>query len=235
MSNVLVAGMYRSGSNHISDSLAKTLGSHRTYLNKAGEGYAQDAQRLDHQVADVLFNRLNGMVYLGHIMGTKYNLGVIRVFEPRVIVTMRRLFPALHSLRRYEEALVADGRKDDRYINNDWPSFTNEQKWLWVAYNTIPWYYQHYVSWMKAELPHKMIVWYEEHFADQVASAKRMFEFLGVEGLTDERIGKGFEHFNSNYTKDRTVFEMPKFVREIARDQARGWGLWEERIVEDLL
>ena len=234
MSNILIASFYKSGSNHIADSLASLLGSRRTFLHKSGEGYAQDTQRLDPHVADIMFNRLDGMIYLGHVMGTRHNLGIINVFKPSTIVTMRKLFPCLHSLRKYDDRLVREDKKGNAYSNDDWPCLTNEQKWLWVAYNAIPWYYQYYVSWMKADLDY-LPVWYEDHFSDQIASAKRILKFLNVCGLSDEQISKSFLHFNSGYTQDRSVIEMPVFVREIAYNQARAWGPWEKRIVEELL
>ena len=233
MANILVCSMYKSGSNHIADSLANLLGCHRTFLSAPGEGYAQDAQRLDPISMAALFNRLDGMVYLQHILGTRANVSLIKYFGAYTIVTMRKLFPALHSLRRYEELLIKDGRKDDKYINKDWPNWSDEDKWRWLAYNAIPWYYQHYVSWGSADIP-KHIVWFEKHFENQVASAERMCDFLGVTAKYSD-IEKAFLHKNSNYTSDRTEYPMPDFVRDIAYDQARGWGLWETPIRRQLL
>jgi len=235
MSNIFVGSFYRSGSNHISGSLANLLGCNRTYLHSSGEGYAQDPQRLDLNIANIMFGRFDGMVYLGHLMGTKYNVGILKAFGPSVIVTMRKLIPCLHSLRRYEDALVADGLKDDKYFNAEWPTYTNKQKWGWVAYNIIPWYYQCYVTWMKADIPH-MTVWFERHFADQIASVRDMLKFLGVDGVPQEHIEKCFLHKDINYTKTRTIHEVPQFVSDEAYKQAECWGQeWGDRIVRDLL
>lgn len=236
MSNILVSGAYRSGSSHIAESLAHLFGSHRSYLHKAGEGYAQDSQRLDPHVVSVMFDRMQGMIYLSHATGSKYNAGIIKAFKPFTIVCMRKLLPSLHSLRRYEDFLVNDGRKDDKYFNQDWPSYTDYQKWFWIAYNAIPWYYQFYVSWMKTDCPHHL-VWYEEHHKDQVASAQKIMDFLGV-NTTDEDIANHFLpiHKNSNYTKSRETFKIPRFVKKIAMSQANAWGpTWGPKIVEDLL
>ena len=233
MSNILIASAYKSGSNHIADSLAALLGSSRTYLNKPGEGWAQDPQRLDHYTMDIMFNHLNGMVYLQHVLGTKYNLGLIKAFKPFVIITMRKLIPSLHSLRKYGDIMVEDGRWDDKYLV-EWPKLSNDEKWAWVAINTIPWYYQFYVSWMSAQVP-RHIVWFDDHFKDQVKSTQEMLNFLGVEKPPEE-IEAAFNHKNSNYTKDRTELEVPGFVKNYADAAALAWGKpWAQMIQEDLL
>jgi len=231
-----MASAYKSGSNHIADSLANVLGARRTYLIAAKEGWAGDPQRLDPHACEVLFNRFRGMVYLQHICATPNTLGLLRVFQPHVIVIQRRLLPTLHSLRKYGDRMMGEGKIQTIPFISHWDGMDNDGKWKWVAYNTIPWLYQYYVSWQKQKTdPKLMHVWYEDHFADQVGSAREMLNFLGEPEPPREKIEAAFFHKESNYTQDRTVYEIPKFVVDIAYDQAKSWGLWEEKIVRDLL
>ncbi len=233
MSNIIVAGAYRSGSSHIAESLARYLGSKRTWIGGNLAGYGMDPQRLEAPVMDTLFTRFSGMVYLAHIQGTFANVGLIKAFDPHVIVVTRKLFPQLHSLRRYEEFLFNQGTKF-RHLNSDWGEFDNEQKWRWLAYNVIPWSYAFHVSWLKAEGFRKYMTSFEEHFKDQMTNGLGMLQFLGVD-VSLTKVHGAFFHKDANYMKDRTEYPMPDFVRTIAYDQAMAWGPWTHRIVEDLL
>lgn len=235
MSNIVMASAYKSGSNHIADSLANAIGARRSHLGFPKEGWAGDPQTLDARACETLFNRFGGMVYLQHICGTPNNLALLRVFQPYVIVIQRRLFPTLHSLRKYGDRMMGEGKIQTIPFISHWDTLNNEDKWRWVAYNTIPWLYQYYVSWQKVDDPMLTYVWYEDHFADQVASARKMLKFLGESEPPQEKIETAFLHKESNYTQDRSVYEMPQFIRDMAYDQAKAWGLWEEKIVRDLL
>jgi hypothetical protein len=236
MSNILIASAYKSGSNHIADSLANALGARRTHLIRPKEGWAGDAQSLDARACEILFNRFNGMVYLQHICGTPSNLGLLRVFQPHVIVIQRKLLPTLHSLRKYGDKMMGDGKIQTIPFISHWDSLTSNDKWRWVAYNTIPWLYQFYVSWQKqADDPRLLHIWYEDHFADQIASAQGMLNFLGEPEIPRKDLEKAFFHKDSNYTQDRTELRIPEFVKDIALAQAWGWGIWSEKIARDLI
>lgn len=238
--DIMVVSSYRSGSNHISDSLANLIGATRTFLSGTREGWCGDNQRIDLAAANALWQRLHGIVYLQHIFATEHNLGVIRALDPSpfVIVAQRRLIPSLHSLRGYADRMIEDGRaKSIPNLPPDWGDLNNYSKWMWIAYTTIPWYYQFYVSWNRAEYP-VHFVWYKEHFRDQIASVKKMLQFLGVPDGTfsDEQIKASFFHKNSNFTDVKPKFDIPQEVYDLAYDQSYSWGEhWGSKIREDLL
>ena len=235
MSNILISGAYRSGSNHIAESLARTLGSNRSILSVSREGWASDPQRLSNPVCDALFNRIDGMVYLQHVFASPNNLGLIKVFKPYTIVCLRKLIPSLHSLRKYGDAMAADNRLKSIPFAAHWNELDNNGKWAWVANNTIPWFYQFYVSWMRVKNIPIHFVWYEEHFADQEKSAEDILKFLGMAGVPREHLTQAFQHKDANYTKDREDLPVPDFVYRIAESQVDGWGPWEKKLRRDLL
>lgn len=235
MSNILVAGAYRSGSNHIAESLSRVFGTKRSILCNAREGWATDPQRLSAPICDTLFNRVDGMVYLQHIMASPHNVGLINVFKPSVIVCMRKLIPSLHSLRKYGDAMAEDNRLHSVPFIEHWNKLDNEGKWAWVAYNTIPWFYQFYVSWMRVTDFPIHFVWYEKHFADQEKSAADILKFLGVSGVPQELLIEPFEHKDANYTKNRKKLPVPDFVRDFSMAAIKGWGPWKDNIRRDLL
>jgi hypothetical protein len=130
--------------------------------------------------------------------------------------------------------MAAEGRLGMIPFVRHWGELNDNEKWAWISYNTVPWFYQFYVSWQRADVPvHR--VWYEEHFADQVLSAKKMLNFLEVPEPPDELIAKAFHHKNANFTQDRTEIPVPEFVHDVAYDMTSGWGTWTETLREDLL
>lgn len=235
MSNILISGAYRSGSNHIAESLARLFGTRRSILCNAREGWATDPQRLSAPICDAMFNRIQGMVYLQHIFASPHNVGLINVFKPKVIVCLRKLIPSLHSLRKYGDAMARDGRLHSIPFLEHWDELDNNGKWAWVAYNTIPWFYQFYVSWMRVEEFPVHFVWYEEHFADQEKSAESILKFLETPEAPQDVISAAFGHRDANYTKNREELTVPDFILDIAREQSDGWGSWEDKIERDLL
>jgi hypothetical protein len=232
MSNIVVAGAYRSGSNHIAESLARALGSIRTYLCSPLTGYAMDHQTIDLGAADAIFNRFQGVVFLAHITASKRNLGIFNVLQPKVIVTQRKVIPSIQSLRRYEDIIFKQGNKA-RHVTREWDKWSNDQKWRWIAYYTIPWYYQFYVSWHDADYPVHFVK-FEKHFEDQIASGREILRYLDIEAR-DELITSAFIHKDANYMEDRTEYEIPDWLEPLAIEQAKAWGPWAERIMEDLL
>jgi hypothetical protein len=228
--NIIVAGAYKSGSNHIAEGLARTVGGHRSYISGTLEGWNRDPQRIDIAAADSMFSRQSGMVYLQHIWGTARNVGILKALDPtlKVVAVYRGLLPSLHSLYRYEELMSGEGRKSG-HLNALWSDFSASQKWMWVTSNAVPWYYNFYASWDRADIPVHFVK-YEDHFNDdQMASAKEITQFLGAPDPTEE----AWLHKDANYTKDRTEYEIPGWVRKLAWAMTDGWGPYSDSLKEE--
>ncbi len=82
----------------------------------------------------------------------------------------------------------------------------------WCIYHVLPWYTSFYVSWMEADIE-KLFVRYNEHFADQVQSIRRICQFADPEHIPDPVVLKKItEHKDGAFrfgVSGRGVKELP--------------------------
>jgi hypothetical protein len=225
----------RSGSSHLVRSLGK-LFNHRVSSPRfgfAGKASTDDHQ-LDHMVTSVL--HLEGDYVLHqHSKATGNNLHILKSFHYTPVVLQRKLYDCLVSV--YDQMPASPHMTVPGVQRPEWNSMTDEQQWLWMAYNVVPWYLSYYASWHYADIE-KHIVWYEDYYRDQIKGMRKLLEFLKVQdNVTDDMMDKVVNKKDNSFHVGKVGrgASVPMFVKSIVEESVRSWGSLGEKMKKELL
>lgn len=245
--NILLASMHKSGSKHIRLTLLRMLdGFIKANLTvNVGGNYSDEHRLVDEELAELLKAGRN-RVFLHHIKASPTNLRILKKYPVRPIVIMRNALDCLVSLRDAYNSIDESGAGLVPSEGN-WGTWDEEQKFKWLVYNALPWYYSFYLSWKIADIS-CLNVWYEEHFKDQISSFRRILEHVFEGNMSDHHralmeldgkiekysVGKGGGFVTG--ISGRGKKEIPSYLIDVAYDMAASWGPeWESQLKFDLL
>lgn len=185
--NVFVAGMLRSGSTHIAESLARIMG-----CRVARPFYSPTASPDEHHADPAVMMPLmiNGSwVFHSHTKGTGNNRHYFQQLKLKPVVVVRNLFDSMISV--YEQMEASPVMSVPGVPRPAWWSMSATQKWKWLLLFFVPWTLAFRDSWQE----HALIVHYEQHFEDQVKSAQQILKYVDPQfTVTDDAVDSCFKH-----------------------------------------
>ena len=220
--NIYVTSGHRTGSMHITFSLARILDYQVTsgipcFTRRTGA----DEHMITPMAAQTLF-LLDRMVFHTHIKGTHGNVFFLEKAEMPVLITVRNLFDVMMSLKEKIEK--------GNHINGvpcpiPWTNFSEDDKWRWLALNAVPWELQFYVSWARCILNTRWVL-YERFYADEVAGMIKILNWLDLP-VDEGRIAAILKVDKTNFNvgvSGRGVKACPDFAKDIVYSQIDAWG-----------
>lgn len=240
MNNIFLAAATRSGSTHVKNCFV-LLGWQSTSTHVCLEGHYNEEHMVDAKVATVVFP-MKGLVFQQHTRAIGRSVEVLKMFNVKPVVLYRNVLDSVVSF--YDST-------DKGFRNNptdkggtflslhlpDWPQMTRDERMLWVAYNVIPWWYSFYVSWRQADIE-SLFVGYEDFHKNQREGLKRIIEFTsGCCPYSDAQLETASMHKGSKFNVGVVGRgdNLPRYIIDIAYEQAKTWGPWREEIERCLL
>lgn len=177
---LLVACMPKSGSTWLSNVLCQITGYSRTYFSYA---FMQQEQEL--YLPNVIEMATENTVVQQHCRATAANVQILQAFGITPIVLVRNIFDIVVSLFDFHRS----GAVYNTFFYKDLPSLDEPTQLDLIIDNMLPWYFQFYVSWARAEEEGRLpILWvgYEEMMAEKAATLVRITEFYGIDRTVDQ-------------------------------------------------
>jgi hypothetical protein len=172
--NIFFAAMLKSGSTHIKVYTQTVTGLPYGHVVHKLEGCDDQEQQISVFLAQVLFP-LKGHLYCHHVRGTQNNAEMLKLYDVKPVAIMRN---ALDCLVSFEEWLMKEKKNVSTFVvPNDWFYWDEVRRYEWLCYNVLPWYLSFYSTWVKH--PERLIVWYEEFFADETEGMMKILDYYG--------------------------------------------------------
>lgn len=238
--NVFLAAMMKSGGIHISNCLGALLKWRSSSLGSwTGTGVTE--QDINPHVAWTVLE-MGSFVFHMHTRGWSHNAKMLANFGVKPIVLIRNAADVIQSVM---DNLQMDHQKglDTKmlpgvYVPKDFDLMSREQRELFLVQNLGPWLLSFYVSWKRqTDVP---VLWvnYEEHFRDQVASFRRMLNWLELgQELPDEALKQiaSTRPFNFNVGVSGRGLNLSDQALTALVDLIMSWGPeWSSRLLADL-
>jgi hypothetical protein len=234
--NIYVASGHRTGSMHITFSLAKILDYQVTsgipcFTKRTGA----DEHMITPMTAQTLF-LLDRMVFHTHVKGTHGNVFLLEKFDMPVLITVRNLFDVMMSLKeKSDKGIHINGVPSP--IPTPWDHFTEDDKWRWLALNAVPWELQFYASWALCPLNTRWVL-YERFYADEVAGMIKILNWLNLP-VDEGRVAAILKVDKTNLNvggSGRGVKACPDFAKQLVYNQIDAWGSpFKEKMMEHLV
>jgi hypothetical protein len=148
---------------------------------------------IDIHAADFLFTPRNRFLFYGHMRAIGRNVKLLAAYKVPTVVMNRNLLDCIVSWKESCDIDHAAGR-GDQYIfapiyGAKWDGLTEEQKYEWILYNVVPWYYSFYQSWKGAAkvMPiHR--IWNKDFYENQETGFQGILDFLGAGTISREKL-----------------------------------------------
>ena len=236
--NIFVAAFMRTGSSHLVYSMGRMLNYRVTTPQMGFAGKAGTDEHIVNYSVLCVQTQEGNFVFHQHCKGTGNNVHILKAYHFKPIIMMRNLYDCIVSC--WDQMPASPHMTVPGVKRPPWNDMTEEQRWLWMGFNVIPWYYSFYNSWMQADIP-KHIVWYDEHYKDQKKSMKKIFKFIDLpkdQWPSSEKMDKEIEPANTSRLhigKSGRGEAVPEIIKVLANDQADQWGPWAKQMKRDLL
>lgn len=239
--HVFVAGMMKSGGVHISNCLGLILGWRRSSLCSW-----QQAGVTEHDVNPFVAGTMlpqGAYIFHQHTRAWTTNTDILKTFGIKPIVLTRNVADVIMSVR---DNCVSDTQKDfdpkglpGTYVPGEFNDWTREEQEVFLVQNLGPWLLSFYISWRRQTDLACLWVTYEEHFKDQVASFRRMLEWIGwgqeYPANALERVANMRPH-NFNKGVSGRGQGMSQKAKRILVELMDAWGQdWGPKLRRDLL
>lgn len=239
--HAFLAATMKSGGIHISNCLGLILGWRRSTLCSWLQAGMQEHDINPHVAGTVLPH--GAFLFHQHMRAWPTNVDLLSNFEVKPIVLIRNAADIICSARDSclrETWLDMDPKGlPGVWIPRAFNGMSREEQELFLVRHLGPWLTSFYVSWRSQELVPCLWVTYEEHFADQVKSFRRMLEWIGwgedypTNAL--ERLASMKPH-NFNVGRSGRGMDLhPEAMAELER-LMDGWGpTWGPLLRRDML
>ncbi|MDB5524865.1 MAG: hypothetical protein JWM58_2628 [Rhizobium sp.] len=236
--NILVACAPKSASTFIQDALQKGLGLPGTGLFTAtldaGSGSALGANLREQEPDELALLRaglnLRGYVAQHHARCSPYMARLLSFYNVRPIITHRNILDTVVSMDdMLMEWRSQNAPADAHYFSDGMPSnfkhLDRADRLMILAQRHTAWLVQFYITWKKCEklgLTKPLWISYEQDFlGDKQVLARRVVDFLGLDGLSAIRLENAFEDTSNAGAKrlNKGVAGRGKELPDAVRDQ----------------
>lgn len=227
----------KSGGVHIANCLGLVLGWRRSTLCAW-----QQAGLAEHDINPYVAGNMlpqGSFVYHMHTRAWPQNTDLLKCFDVRPIVLIRNLADVIVSTRddclKDHQSALDPKLLPGVYIPGVFVDMSEEQRQLFLVQNLGPWLLSFYVGWKRQTDVPCLWVRYEEHFADQVKSLRRMLVWLEMKG-SDEELRKVSEMkaFNFNRGISGRGRDLCPVSRAAMESLIDAWGPWGPQIRKDM-
>ena len=172
--HIFVACFPKSGSTYLSKTIAEYTGFRYGIFMHRG---AHNVQFINEFRLRVM--RHINMVIQQHAKGTERNITVLKQYGIKPVILVRNIFDIVFSLRDH---ILREGTQNPIvYIHSGYQNMTEEQQFIYIVRNFIPWYFSFLLSWTEASaIIDTLWIRYEDLFADQVGMISRILDYQGV-------------------------------------------------------
>ncbi len=212
-------------------------------LNSCEPGYWNE-EHMPERAFTELLAPLGGFVFYYHVRAIGRTIPILLDNKITPIVTYRNVLDSMVSWRESHEQGIREKENGEQWIflpvhgPYDWMLWNDRQKWSWITFNIVPWLFSFYVSW-KEFSGDKLFVGYKYHYADQIASLRRMIDFLGWrQEPVDEQLCLASSFKDGKFNKGesgRGKKLIPEDIQALVYKQAGAWGKWGPELTMKLL
>ena len=221
MSNtIIVTAMHRSGSTHI----AKTICTAKPGVYQPGSFLSlgtlgDDPHNLNYEISQHHKIRMDGLPFVMH-SHTLASHGTIKILEAsnidKIVVVTRNVMNALRSVC---VAHRQGSQMPNVYLPLGWREWSPQEQMMFLIHNLAPWMFAFYVTW-KQRAPQARMINYEDHYGDEAAGNKYLFDYLGI--ASDTKVFK-FPKEDAGVIAGEKPLVTPEMG--FALDEiARSWG-----------
>lgn len=223
--NVFFAALPKSGATHINVSIKRLLGLREaSVVNNFGGGGSE--QLIDASFAQAVF-RVGGLVFHHHVVANPHNVELLKHFGINPVVTVRSVEDSIVSFRDH---LLKNSGEPSQLVfpilppNEWWEEWDEEAQYVWLAFNYVPWVCEFLDSWNRYR-GKKLIVMYERFYLHQVEGMKRILDFLGVRGVSDEQIEMATSHKDGRFNVGKVGRreQIPATARAVIQSVIGSW------------
>ena len=174
---MFLACMPKSGSSFLREVLLNITGFPRGYARQEYDGRIF----FEHNEHDVFEEKLvslyrTGVVIQQHTKGTLHNYRILGKYGVKPLVLYRNIFDAVVSLKDHYER--ESHHLPVGYIPEQYFGLEDEEKYLFIIKNNLPWYFDFLSSWFEASRHISMLeINYEEMVADRTATLSKVLAF----------------------------------------------------------
>ena len=223
--NLFIASMWRSGSIHIANTMARLL-NFRSASTTGFHGEGSEQQNINYVSGGILFP-YGRQVFLQHVWASTLNTSMLSSYNIRPVVVMRNISDIIVSLKEHIDNLeipVIPGIE----IPGRWTVLDDHAKFDWLATHVFPWLMQFYWTWQRTGID-KMFIRYEDFYADQVAGCKKIAEWLELP-LPDDAIIKSACGVDDNFVTGKSgrgnqliPQELLDRMKELTEKEIKAW------------
>ena len=239
--NIFLAASMKSGSTHIKNSFVR-LGFKPASVHTTLPGCVNEDSRVDMGAASVLFP-LGGMVFHHHIRAIGPNAKILDMFDVKPIVLVRNVLDSVVSWKESMDFDVENGlgnyNSHSSVYGAQWKWMNEHEKYQWILYNVVPWYFSFFLSWKNCFKPIPMFHFYEDHFKNEAEGIHKILkhsdtpEFTLPPSAIEKCIGSQDGKFNKGILGRGD--DLPRDFKRQVQEQAYSWGPNEGRILEEQL
>lgn len=181
--NIYISCFPKSGSSYVTRTLSNLT---KTKIHRVNYQFLQNEQEiyLPSLIDANLFKRF---LTQQHTRATDPNIKLLNNYKIKPIILVRNIYDIVISLRDY--ILVAP-KMPMAYVTEDIRRLTEVEQYDFVIDHMLPWYFNFYVSWYKAESENKIeFLWtsYEKMLEDKFSFFREILEFLSFK-ISDNKI-----------------------------------------------
>jgi hypothetical protein len=226
----------RTGSSHIARCTGRIMGLPVQSPRWIHAGrFSTDDHQIDHTLMGAC-KHLGLFVLHQHSKGTGNNVAILKAFGIKPMVIIRNMFDSLVSVK--EQMEITDNMTCPGVPRPEYYELTEGQKWDWISFNLIPWYFQFYASWHYATQIDRMMIHYRDFYSENnFKVVSKILDWVGYPNPGEEVVAATHARKDARFNvgisgRGKAV---PEIVKERAYLQAKSWGPLEKHLIEDYL
>ncbi len=237
MNSVFLAASMKSGSTHVKNTLHR-MGLRPASVHAGVAGCVNEDSSVDMSLAAALFP-MGGFVFQHHMRAIGSNVAILDMFNVKPIVMVRNVFDSVVSWKESMDKDVLDGKGNynshSSVYGAEWNTMNEHEKYQWIVFNVVPWYFSFYLSWKNAQID-THFVWYETYYQDQVTGLKKILEHSEIdEGGSNGYLDSITSAFDGKFNVGKVGRGalLSREHRNLIRTQAQSWGPREGLLLEE--
>jgi len=173
---ILIACMPKSGSTFLANALSQLTGYRYAHLTYA---YERSEQNL--YLPKLIDSSGFGSVTHIHLRATEATLDLLKMFSVKPVILVRNIFDIVVSIRDH---MFNEGYEFPTfYCDDGFKTMDVENQYDFIIEQGLPWYFNFYVSWIKAIENHRVeALWlvYDEMISDWDKTLKQVADFYHI-------------------------------------------------------
>jgi hypothetical protein len=160
---------------------------------------------------------------------------ILKAYNAKPMIIIRNLFDSLVSVK--EQMEVSQNMTCPGVPRPEYQKLSEDEKWDWISFNIIPWYFQFYASWHYADID-KLLIHYRDFYSENNFKVmSKILDWIGFPNPGEKRVAELHARRDARFNIGQSGRgkAIPEIVKERAYQQAKTWGPLEKALREELL